>query len=472
MAWDQVSLLLQTKPPPPSFSVAPPHKLYALTDTHPHAFSYDRYPIEERRFKVLAAIAFAGAAGMMQWLSTAPGSDTLADYFSVASLTFQIANVAFFAGSIVGILVALYLLSQTPGIRYLALLGSGLIFSGALVRIFSFDQGVAGFVVLCVGNVVSSISAGVLILMPTHVSLIWFPPSEQTTATGLTLGGVGVGAVLGYVAGALMTQDSSDVGMWVGLNGILLGLALIGLVLVFVLVDDAPLRPPNAAVGHERRITTFAHFNSDVQHYTHVWFWIFVVQLTLAISVYFTLQTTLQTALNDRGYSRFDQNITGILFQVVGLVGTIGFSYLVDHFNFLKIGTLVAWWLAMGMFVLFLLRVVTTILGTAIWSLYLISALSGLVFSAVPPLALQLACNTVFPIPPALVSVCLFLLAQVATIVVLLSTRAVDSDTTWYIMAGILGASAILSITNFKLPLRKDIVQALGKDVQTSDVPV
>ncbi len=224
-------------------------------------------------------------------------------------------------------------------------------------------------------------------------------------------------------------------------------------------MDDEPhtFPSPAAASAKEARghYITWATFNKGLVEHTHTLFWIMLVQDVLGVSVYFTVQTTLQTAMNDRGFSRYDQNVSGISFQVVGLIGTIGFSYLVDRFQILRVGSFVCWCLSMLMFTLLGERIITTGLGDSIIGLYCISAATGLALSSIPPIALQLACNTVFPIPPALVSASIFMLAQLATIAVLLTTRAIGGDTAWYIMYGVLGVATCFSVSNLFMPLRR-----------------
>ncbi len=445
-------------------------ELYTTVKQGPHAY----YPVEPRRFKVIFAIAWMGAACMTQWLSTAPGSDTLCVYFGLtSSIIFQLfANGAFYIGSVFGVALALGCVSAGHGIRRLTIMGSSLVWFGTLLRLMSFNQGTAGFVMLVLGNTTSGFASALMIVMCTHVPLVWFGMSEQTTATGLTVGGAGIGAVVGYILGAVMITDSSNVGMWVGLNVIIFGLAAIGWLLVFVLVDDKPVYYPSlAASKSDIHHLTWQTFKEDVVRHTHTYFWIMVVQLTLGVGVYFTLQTTLQTIMNDQGYSRYEQNAAGISFQIVGLVGTIGFSVLVDKFHLLHVGSIVAWVLSFVMFGLLGMRVVTTWLGSDIIVLYVLSSLSGLVFSSVPPLALQLACNTVFPFPPGLVSVCLFLLAQIGTLGVLGSTQSVNSQTAWIIMLSLLGVAMLLSISNYWAPLRQDLVNGREIEPVTALVP-
>lgn len=444
-----------------------PTRVYGLSNPNAPISTYE---VEPRRFSLLFAVAWTGASGMLQWLSTAPGTDTLAAYFSVSTLVFEIANGMFYLGSIVGVLVAFYLLAKRKdmGIRSLLKLGGYLIFGGSAVRMLSFDQGVGGFVMLCLGNFVSATSAGILIIMPTNVALVWFGMSEQTIATGLTLGGAGVGAVIGYILGAVMITDSSSIWLWEGLNFILLVFAIVSILLIHMYVDDNPVRPPSIAAHQASVIITWETFNPEIRAHTHVYFWLMLTQVILGVSVYFVLQTTLQTALDDRGYPRDEQNWTGILFQAVGLIGTIGWSVIVDRFSILKIGSVVAWFASMAMFVLLVLRITSTYVGTSIGSLYAISAASGLVFSSVPPIALQLLCNTVFPIPPSFVSASIFLLAQIATIIVLFVTISVSGDWAWYIMLIILGVGTAMSPVNLYAPLQRDLVN----QIQSGDLQV
>jgi FLVCR family feline leukemia virus subgroup C receptor-related protein len=466
---------------PPSTRIAVPESLQAPSFS-PTVYSVNKpvnvatYKLDPKRYLILLSIAVTGAAGMLQWLSTAPGSDTLAEYFGVSSFQFQFANFAFYVGAGTGVLISLYLLSlNTFGIRPLTLLAAGLILGGAFLRMMSFPESIVGFIFLCVGNFTSALSAGVLIIMPTNIAVVWFGTTEQTTATGLTLGGSGVGAVVGYILGAFMTTESDNVGLWTGLNAILLGVAIIAIALDVVYVKDEPDHFPSAAAesnhGERKKYSTWKAASANIRAHVHAYFVVMLIQDSLGVAIYFTIQTTLQTMMNDRGYGRDVQNAAGVTFQIFGLAGTIGFSFLVDRFNIIQIGSLVAWIISAILFVLLGLIIEGTI-ATNDWGVYGICAATGLLFSAIPPIALQLACNTVFPIPPALVTVSIFLCSQIATAILLIVTQFVGGVTAWYIMYTIMGIATALSISNMWAPLKRDLEQAKVRPERELLVPV
>ncbi len=114
-------------------------------------------------------------------------------------------------------------------------------------------------------------------------------------------------------------------------------------------------------------------------------------------------------------------------------------------------------WVASGfMLVMLGLIIETDLLGTTIEGVYVVSSVTGLIFSSVPPIVIQLLCNTLFPIPAALVTVLVFMLTQATTVIVLLTTRFIGGLTAWYIMFGIMAVALCLSGSIMYTPLRRD----------------
>lgn len=430
----------------------------------------DEDKLTHDRFVQLFVLAFAGASGMLMWLSTAPCADTLSDYFEVSTFVIQFQNAAFYMGALIGIpIVFRFWNDPSIGIRSLAKFSVTAITIGSFIRLFSFDQSPYGYAVLVLGNLVAGLAAGMMIGLATNNSMVWFGPSDQTTATGLTLCGTGLGSASGYLMGALWIYDPSSVGNWLGMNIVIFVFAAISACLVWILIEDRPLKAPSIASSSEQQsrkdlgnVDNF--FKEDgIMRYASPFFWVFLVQCVLGVSVYFTVQTTLQVGMQAQGYARSTQNATGITFEFVGLIGTIGFSYLTDYFNIKRVGSVICWSASLLLFVLLGEYITSDALGTSDAGLYVLSGAASIAFSSVPPITLSLLCNTMFPLPAILVTVFVFFLAQLATIIVLLVSQSLGSPGSWFFLYAVLGLAWLLSWTNLWLPLRRDETEAAGR---------
>ena len=195
-------------------------------------------------------------------------------------------------------------------------------------------MGVFGFLRFIADNnyiLALTFSIGIAIAQPfllntiTKLSANWFPETERTTATGISLIGTGLGVALGMVMTPIIVMNLNFRSMLL-IYGIL---ALISSTLFVIFAKNKPLTPPspNFAIEKISMVKGFKLLFSNRN------FIILVVIFSLAMGIFNMITTYIELIIIPRGFDSLFGGILGMLLLIGGIAGTLLFSFLSDKLN-------------------------------------------------------------------------------------------------------------------------------------------
>ncbi len=198
-------------------------------------------------------------------------------------------------------------------------------------------MGVFGFLRFIAGNnyiLALTFSIGIAIAQPfllntiTKLSANWFPETERTTATGISLIATGLGVALGMILTPILVI-TLNFGSMLLIYGIL---ALISSIVFVILVKNKPPTPPssNSAIDKIYMLKGFKLLFSNRN------FVILTVIFTLGMGTFNMITTYIELIVIPRGFDSIFAGILGMALLSGGIAGTIIMSLLSDKLKHRK----------------------------------------------------------------------------------------------------------------------------------------
>ncbi len=405
------------------------------------------YKLEDRRFFVaISSGLVTGSLGFL-WNSIMPASTTLIAYYGITKEQFIIPSGAIYMGALLSFMtLALPVLSRC-GIRTIVIIAGSFIVSGAALRMASYQRNMMGYWFLVGGNGLAGFATPLLVGLPTRLQSQWFPYEEFVISIGMNFISSGIGGIGGFMVAALLMTDPNSTKNWWIINSIGLGYSVLVLIFAIIVIRDSPEFPPNSAARelqsqkHRSCCATLKLFGKVMTPLR------FIVMLiySLATACYWNVLLSLESALSAAGYSRQVANICGIIMQLSALPGVLMICLLTDKFKATKFFSMAIWYLILLFLVLLGESVLTNKFGS-VSSVYGFAAATGFCFSSISPVYFTLAADITFPANSSIVTVIMYMMAQVLSIGIVISTQSVANSTAWYIEYGLIAISLLLSI--------------------------
>jgi MFS family permease len=241
-------------------------------------------------------------------------------------------------------------------------------------------------------NLVLFFQIGIAVAQPflintiTKFSANWFPDTERTTATGISLIAVYIGIAFGMILTPLLVIGINFTSMLL-IYGIL---ALISGLLFILFAKNKPPTPPSNKTIMDK-VIMFEGFRQLFSNHT---FLVLVIIFFLATGVFNMMTTYIELIIIPRGYDSIFAGILGMLMIIGGITGILIMSIISDKLNKRKL-------------IMIFSLIISTIglLGFA----FAFNALLLMVFSfffgfglmGATPLALEYAISVTEPVPEA-----------------------------------------------------------------------
>jgi MFS family permease len=199
-----------------------------------------------------------------------------------------------------------------------------------LMGVFGFLRFIAGnnYILALIFSIGIAIAQPFLLNTITKLSANWFPETERTTATGISLIATGLGVALGMIMTPILVINL-NFGSMLLIYGIL---ALISSIVFVILVKNKPPTPPssNSAIDKIYMLKGFKLLFSNRN------FVILTVIFTLGMGTFNMITTYIELIVIPRGFDSIFAGILGMALLSGGIAGTIIMSLLSDKLKHRK----------------------------------------------------------------------------------------------------------------------------------------
>ena len=360
------------------------------------------------RWVVLLLFFLANAAIQILWISYAPVAGSTLIYYNLGDLLLvDLFSLMFMIAYIPVTFLASYLLDKYD-FRFGASIGAILMGLFGFLRFFAFQN----YALALMFQLGIAIGQPFLLNAVTKLSANWFPDTEKTTATGISLLSTYIGVALGSLFAPLLVD-------LFGISGMLLIFGVTALVLAILFVVFAKERPPTPPTSEFVEEKVFM-FEGIKKLFTNRHFLILFAVFFVGLGVFNTMETYT-------GKITTDETLAGLLGMIIivgGVLGTMVMSVLSDKLNMRKILMIVCLLIAGVSLLIF-----SFLSG---WILLLFGFLFGFGLLGASPIALEYAVDATKPVPEPSSNGILMMSGQIGGIIFIIGLEDLTLNGTYF----------------------------------------
>ncbi len=356
--------------------------------------------IYRSRWKVLLLFMFVNITLQILWISFASITIEAATFYSVAELEILLLSLVFMIAYIPVTFLASWIID-----KYDFRIGAGI--GAILAGIFGFLRFFAGsdYTLLLIFQIGIAIGQPFVLNSITRLSANWFPESERTTATGLSM----ISQFIGIMLGVLITPfivGASNIPVMILIYGIL---ALISGAFFAIFVKNKPPTPSSIETSREKVLMG----EGLKQLFLNKYFLILFITFFFGLGIFNFITSYIELIVAPRGFDATDAGLLGGLMLIGGIVGCVVMSTLSDKYKKYKMLLIISIILAtISLFII-------TFASDPIL-LYLFSFLLGYGILSAGPIALEYAVDLTKPVPEASSNGMLMMIGQLGGIIFIL----------------------------------------------------
>ena len=338
---------------------------------------------EPKRWLMLFLLSYGSAMNQALCFSYAP-------FAKIAGLRYEpgvveISAVIFFATYIPMSFVGSYV-TDRYGLRTALLAASAMQVLGAWLRWASCYSATHETYVLYLGQFVCSLGMCVFVNTPPRLSTSWFPSTERTLATNISVNANSLGAAFAYFLAPLLVTTIDDFPTY---NCVLAALCTVGFVLASNLFESHPdWHTPDVVLEY------------DWRQWIDVWskegFASTIIVFAVSECVLNTMATLLAKLVRPNGFTRQEADLLGAEFLVVCMAGGVLFGSFQHkwhlHKNLGKVMVLC------GVAMLFLRCVLASERGAEGWAVCLAIFMTGVTLGPLQATCNELGVECAFPV--------------------------------------------------------------------------
>ncbi len=364
--------------------------------------SEEKIQVYGYRWLVLVLFMFTNITLQILWITFASITIEAAAFFGVAEMDILFLSLIFMIVYIPVTFLASWIID-----KYDFRIGAGI---GALLAgIFGFLRFFAGsdYMLLFIFQIGIAIGQPFVLNSITRLSANWFPESERTSATGLSL----ISQFIGILLGVLITPflyAAVNLEITLLIYGIL---SLISGVLFIIFVKNKPPSPPSKEELREKVLMG----KGLKSLFKNKGFIILFITFFFGLGIFNFITSYIELILDPRGFDATDAGIIGGLLLIGGIVGCIVMSALSDKFKKRKLLLIISIIIATVS-----LFIITPPITTDPVLLYLFSFLLGFGILSAGPVALEFAVDLTKPVPEATSNGMLMMVGQIGGIIFIL----------------------------------------------------
>jgi len=352
------------------------------------------------RWIVLLLFMFANLVLQILWISFASITIEAAVFYGVAELDILLLSLVFMIAYIPVTFLASWIID-----KYDFRIGAGI--GAVLAGIFGLLRYFAGgdYLLVLIFQIGIAVGQPFVLNSITRLSANWFPESERTSATGLSM----ISQFIGIMLGILITPfiyEAFNISIMLLIYGIL---AVISGALFVIFAKNKPPTPPSTEISGERVLMG----TGLRQLFLNKYFIILFITFFFGLGIFNFVTSYIELIVTPRGFDATDAGLLGGLMLIGGIIGCVIMSFLSDKYKKRKILLIIS------------ILVATTSLFIITFSadpiiLYLFSFLLGYGILSAGPVALEYAVDLTKPIPEATSNGMLMMIGQVGGIIFIL----------------------------------------------------
>ena len=389
----------------------------------------DRVQVYTYRWFLLIVFMLGNVSLQVMWISYATVTLEAATYYNVGEFEILFLSTIFMIVYIPVSFFATWFINKF-GFR----IGVGL---GAMINgVFGFLRVFAGpnyFLVLFI-QIAISVSQPFFLNSVSLLSANWFPESERTRATGLSVNSQLLGVALGMVLTPIIVVTFNlEVMLFIyGLYSLIIGI-------IFVLIArDKPPTPPSLTIKTEKTVLK----GSSRLLFRNKQFLIIVVIFFVGLGAFNMVSTYIELIVAPRGLTAIEVGNLGGLLILGGMIGAILMSTLADKLRIREL--LIKISLVIGAVSFFVISFASS---TAM--LYLFGFLLGFGLLSVGPVLLEYTVDITVPVPEASSNGMLMVVGSISGILFILGFEGFTTPSGDYFPA--LMVLSVLSLITFLL---------------------
>lgn len=352
------------------------------------------------RWIVLLLFMFVNLVLQILWISFASITIEAAAFYGVAELDILLLSLVFMIAYIPVTFLVSWIID-----KYDFRIGAGI--GAVLAGIFGLLRFFAGgdYLLLLIFQIGIAIGQPFVLNSITRLSANWFPESERTLATGLSM----ISQFIGIMLGILITPfifEAFNILIMLLIYGIL---AVISGALFVIFAKNKPPTPPSTEISEKKVIMG----TGLRQLFLNKHFIILFITFFFGLGIFNFVTSYIELIVAPRGFDPTDAGLLGGLMLIGGIIGCVLMSFLSDKYKKRKILLIIS--ILIATISLFIITFsVDQIL------LYLFSFLLGYGILSAGPVALEYAVDLTKPVPEATSNGMLMMIGQVGGIIFIL----------------------------------------------------
>lgn len=352
------------------------------------------------RWIILLLFMFANITLQILWVSFVSITDEATTFYGVEILDILLLSLVFMIAYIPVTFLASWIID-----KYDFKIGAGI--GVVLAGIFGFLRYFAGndYTLVLIFQIGIAIGQPFVLNSITRLSANWFPESERTSATGLSL----ISQFIGIMLGVLITPfifEAFNIPIILLIYGIL---AIISGALFVIFAKNMPPTPPSSEISKKKVLMG----EGLKQLFLNKYFIILFITFFFGLGIFNFITSYIELIVLPRGFDRTDAGILGGLMLIGGIVGCVIMSTISDKYKKRK------------MLLIISILIATISLCIITFSadpilLYLFTFLLGYGILSAGPVALEYAVDLTKPVPEATSNGMLMMIGQVGGIIFIL----------------------------------------------------
>jgi len=277
------------------------------------------------RWVVLGVFFFTNVISNILWTTYPPVTTHAMQYYGVDEFLVILLSLIFLI-----VYIPITFLASWLTTKYDFKIGAGI--GAILIGVFGFLRFIAdnNYILALTFSIGIAIAQPFLLNTITKLSANWFPETERTTATGLSIIATAIGVALGMIITPMLVINFNFRIMLL-IYGIL---ALISSALFIIFAKNKPLTPPSPSSPSpnfaNEKISMVKGFKLLFSNRNFI---ILVVMFSLAMGIFNMITTYIELIIIPRGFDSIFGGILGMLLLIGGIAGIFIFSFLSDKLN-------------------------------------------------------------------------------------------------------------------------------------------
>jgi len=389
----------------------------------------ERFQVYGYRWVLLIVFMFANISLQMLWITYATVTIEATTYYNVGEFEIVFLSTIFLITYIPVSFIATWFINRF-GFRA----GVGL---GAMINgVFGFLRVLAGpnFILVLFIQIMISVSQPFFLNSVSLLSANWFPESERTKATGLSINSQLLGVAIGMVlTPILVVTYNLELMLFIyGLYSLIIGIILV------IIARDKPPTPPSLTVKTEKAVLK----GSSRLLFRNRPFLIIGFVFFVGLGAFNMVSTYIELIFAPRGLTTIEVGNLGGLLILGGMVGSILMSILSDKLR--KRVILIKISLAVGVASFFVISFTSSAV-----MLYLFGFLLGFGLLSVGPVLFEYTVDVTVPVPETSSNGMLMVIGSISGILFILGFERLTTPSGDYFPALIV--LSVLSLITFLL---------------------